>query len=88
MPGDEPGWLRNSAKRREAYCFSPILRMSGYDIGASFSSSSGVQGGNVTSGDFIVGGSGGAGKAPTWLLVAAGVFAVIALLAFLLKRRP
>ena len=60
--------------------------MSGYDIGASFSSSSGVQGGDIDAGDFIVGGSGGANKAPTWLLLAAGVVIVLALFAFLLKK--
>ena len=60
--------------------------MSGYDIGVSFASSSGVQGGDIDAGDFIVGGSGGANKAPTWLvLVAAGVL-VLALFAFLLKK--
>jgi len=58
----------------------------GYDIGASFASSSGVQGGNITSGDFIVGGSGGANKAPTWLWIAAAAIAVLALFAFMLKK--
>ena len=60
--------------------------MSGYDIGASFASSSGVQGGNIAAGDFIVGGSGGANKAPTWLLIAAVAVTVLALFAFLLKK--
>jgi hypothetical protein len=60
--------------------------MSGYDIGASFASSSGVQGGDIHAGDFIVGGSGGANKAPTWLWIAAGVVVVLALFAFLLKK--
>jgi len=59
----------------------------GYDIGASFASSSGVQGGNITSGDFIVGGSGGASKTPTWLLVAAVVITALALFALLLKKQ-
>jgi hypothetical protein len=60
--------------------------MSGYDIGVSVATSSGVQGGDITGGDFIVGGSGGAAKAPTWLLIAAGVVVVLALFAFLLKK--
>ena len=58
----------------------------GYDIGASFASSSGVQGGNINAGDFLVGGSGGANKAPTWLWIAAAVIVVLALFAFLLKK--
>ena len=60
--------------------------MSGYDIGASFASSSGVQGGNINAGDFILGGSGGANKAPTWLWIAAAAVVVLAMFAFLLRK--
>jgi len=60
--------------------------MSGYDIGVSYAASSGVQGGDIKGGDFIVGGTGGANKTPTWLWIAAGVVAVLALFAYLLKK--
>ena len=60
--------------------------MSGYDIGASFASSSGVQGGNIVSGDFIVGGSGGVSKSPSWLWIAAVALAAVALFAWMLKK--
>ena len=59
----------------------------GYDIGASVATSSGVQGGNINNGDFIVGGSGGASKAPSWLLIGAGVVVVLALFAVVLKKK-
>jgi hypothetical protein len=61
----------------------------GYDIGASFSSSSGVQGGNITGGDFIVGGSGGANQVPGWIWIALVVVGAVVLLKFLFssKRR-
>jgi len=58
--------------------------MSGYDIGVSIATSSGAQGGTI--GDFIVGGSGGANKAPTWIWIAAGVIGALALFAFLLRK--
>ena len=58
--------------------------MGGYDIGVSIATSSGAQGGKI--GDFIVGGSGGANKTPTWLFIAAGALAVLALLAFMLRK--
>jgi len=54
------------------------------DVGVSLATSSGAQGGQI--GDFIVGGSGGANKAPTWIWIAAGVIAVLALFAFLLRK--
>jgi hypothetical protein len=60
--------------------------MSGYDIGVSVSTSSGAQGGTAGTGDFILGGSGGANKAPAWLWMAAGVIAVLALFAWMLKK--
>jgi len=58
-------------------------------VGISGSASSGVQGGDITSGGVIVGGSGGANKAPTWLFVAAAVAALVALgaLFFLVFRK-
>jgi hypothetical protein len=53
----------------------------GYDIGASFASSSGAQGGTATTGDFIVGGSGGANKLtiPWYVLAGLAVLGVILL---------
>lgn len=60
--------------------------MSGYDIGVSVSTSSGAQGGTASTGDFTVGGSGGANKTPTWLWIAAGAIAVLALFAWMLKK--
>ena len=58
--------------------------MAGYDIGVSIATSSGAQG--VTIGDFIVGGSGGVSKSPTWLWIAAGVLLVVGLFAFMLRK--
>lgn len=58
----------------------------GYDIGASSSTSSGAQGGNVTAGDFIVGGNGGVSKVPSWLWIVGGVIAVVAIFAFMLRK--
>jgi hypothetical protein len=58
--------------------------MAGYDIGVSIATSSGAQGGQI--GDFIVGGSGGVSKTPTWIWLAAAAIAVIALFAFLLRK--
>jgi len=52
-------------------------------VGISGSASSGVQGGDISTGGVIVGGSGGANKAPTWLFVAAGIAALVALGALL-----
>lgn len=61
----------------------------GYDIGASSSTSSGAQGGTSNTGDFIVGGSGGASKSmfPTWALIGIGVLAVFGLFAWMLKKK-
>ena len=60
----------------------------GYDIGASFSSSSGAQGGTIRTGDFIVGGSGGVSKTPTWIWIAAAAagLGALALFVFLLRK--
>ena len=56
----------------------------GYDIGASSSTSSGVQGGTINTGDFIVGGSGGASKTPTWIFIVGGLVLVLGIFAFML----
>ena len=58
-------------------------------VGISGSASSGVQGGDISTGGVIVGGSGGTNKAPTWLFVAAGIAALVAVgaLLFLAFRR-
>lgn len=60
----------------------------GYDIGASFSSSSGAQGGNISAGDFIVGGSGGASKQqiPTSIIIGAIVLVVLGLFVWVIKK--
>ncbi len=60
--------------------------MSGYDIGVSTSSSSGAQGGTIKGGDFIVGGSGGASKLPSWVLIAGGLLLVLGIFAWMLRR--
>ena len=54
----------------------------------AFSDSSGAQGGTITNGDFIVGGSGGASKQqiPTVLIIVAAALAGIAFLAWMLKK--
>lgn len=54
----------------------------------AFSDSSGAQGGTITNGDFIVGGSGGASKQqiPTVLIIVVAAVAVLGLLAWMLKR--
>jgi hypothetical protein len=62
----------------------------GTDINASlaFSDSSGAQGGTISSGDFIIGGSGGVTKAtvPTWAIIGLGLVAVLVFFGWLLKR--
>ncbi len=58
----------------------------GYDIGASFASSSGAQTGDITAGDIVVGGSGGASKTPSWIWLVAGGIAVFLFLAWLVKK--
>jgi hypothetical protein len=64
----------------------------GTDLNASlaFSDSSGAQteGSTITTGDFIVGGSGGASKTavPAWAIVAIGVVAVLIFFGWLAKR--
>lgn len=62
----------------------------GTDLNASlaFSDSSGAQGGTITTGDFIVGGSGGASKAavPMWAIIGLGFVAVLVFFAWVLKR--
>ena len=55
-----------------------------YDPSVSIAVSSGAQGGQI--GDFIVGGSGGVSKTPTWIWIAAGVLGVLALFVFLLRK--
>ena len=59
----------------------------GYDIGASFASSSGAQGGTAKTGDFIVGGSGGANKTPAWLLAVMALAVVILLFKVLVPSK-
>ncbi len=59
----------------------------GYDIGASASTSSGAQGGTINAGDFIVGGSGGASKMPSWLLIAGGAALLLGLLFWFAFKR-
>jgi len=63
--------------------------MSGYDIGASFAASSGAQGGTASIGDFIVGGSGGAGKVqiPWWVWAGLGVVIFVVVLKALFPAR-
>ena len=64
----------------------------GTDLNASlaFSDSSGAQseGAKITTGDFIVGGSGGASKTavPAWAIVAVGIVAVLIFFGWLAKR--
>lgn len=64
----------------------------GTDLNASlaFSDSSGSQteGGKITGGDFILGGSGGASKTavPAWAIVAVAVVAVLLFLGWIIKR--
>lgn len=58
--------------------------MAGYDIGLSIATSSGAQGGTI--GDFIVGGSGGANKVPSWIWIAAIGVGVLVFFAWLLKK--
>jgi hypothetical protein len=52
------------------------------------SASSGAQGGNISNGDFIIGGSGGASKQqiPTVLIVVVGAVALLGLLFWMLKK--
>lgn len=59
------------------------------DISLSLSASSGAQSGDIAGGDFIVGGSGGASKSqiPTIAWIIAGAVAVIALFAFLMRKK-
>lgn len=54
----------------------------------AFSDSSGAQGGTIKTGDFIVGGSGGASKQqiPTVLILVGAALAVLALFAWMLKK--
>jgi hypothetical protein len=61
--------------------------MSGYDIGASFSSSSGAQGGTAQSGDFIIGGSGGVNKVPWYVWAGLAIFGGIVLLKVLFGKK-
>ncbi len=57
-----------------------------YDIGASIAQSLALKSGEVTQGgDIILGGSGGAGKTPSWLWIGLVAFGVVALL-FLFAR--
>ena len=48
--------------------------MAGYDIGVSVAQSSAAQAGDISGGDFIVGGSGGTNKIPAmvWVILAIG----------------
>lgn len=68
--------------------------MTPIDIGASLSASSGVQsdisgriGGVLTSGDFIVGGSGGVSKSAPWLVLGLIGAAMLALLIIVRKLK-
>lgn len=62
----------------------------GTDLNASLSASvsSGAQGGTISAGDFILGGSGGVSKSavPTWAVIALGVVAVLVFFGWLIKR--
>jgi len=58
----------------------------GYDIGASFASSSGAQGGTARIGDLIIGGSGGANAKLPWY-VWAGLAVVLGVFLFTILRR-
>lgn len=55
----------------------------------SASTSSGAQGGNISTGDFIVGGSGGASKTslPTLLIIGGLVVAALALIGWFAFRK-
>jgi hypothetical protein len=58
------------------------------DIGLSAASSSAAQsGGDFFAGDFIVGGSGGANKTPTWIFLALGAVGVLLAFWFLLRGK-
>jgi hypothetical protein len=60
----------------------------GFDIGLSVAGSSAAQsGGEFSTGDIIVGGSGGANKTPTWLFLALGGLGLLLLFWFLLRGK-
>jgi hypothetical protein len=61
--------------------------MSGYDIGASFAASSGAQGGDASTGDINIGGSGGVNKTPWYVWVGLGVLFLVVAIKFLFPTR-
>ena len=61
--------------------------MSGYDIGASFAASSGAQGGTASTGDLIIGGTGGVNQTPWYVWAGLGVIFLIVVLKVLFPAR-
>lgn len=57
------------------------------DIGLSVSGSSAAQAGDIETGDFLVGGSGGVNQTPVWVWIALAVLGAIVVWKFLVPPR-